>query len=437
MKVEKEQLGTSQWLLTVEVPADVVNEELEIELKKLQQQAVMPGFRKGKIPHRLIRKQYEKELKIDILHKHLGEYYEQALKEADIGTPVAAPRIDIVQFDIESALIFKATVDTEPPIELAPLDSLTVVRENAEITDEAVDIELENLRQRQAVIQEDTEPAGLASLLEVELQELDAGYIPIIGRKRQDVTIDLSRSTAEIRDSLVGIRPGEKRNVTLVRPPGSPNEEKKYEYIQVVAKSVKRKDLPELNDDFAKEVGSELQDLQSLRQAVKTELQRQVESLSYQRMVHLLAHQIVDNTRLEVPQSMLDDYLDRMVEDTRKNLKNDQKNQFDEKFVRDQYRERVSWNLRWYLIRKRLIEIEGFKIEEEDFQREYERIAAGTGKKLKLVQAYYSTEKERSRLEDDLLERKVLQFIVGKARVIDRTVSFADFFARAEEEHRH
>jgi trigger factor len=437
LKVDKEQKSAAQWLITVEVAFDTIDGEVEAELKKLQGQSSMPGFRKGKVPHSIIRKQFEKEVRIDLLQKHLGDFYEEALKEAEIGTPVAAPRIDIVQFESDKPLVFTALVDTEPPIELASWESLTVVHETAEVTDQVIDAELENLRERHAIVQEDTDPAGPKSLLEVELQEMDAGYIPIIGRKRENVTIDLNRSTTEIREALIGIKPGENRNVTLLRPPASPDEERKQDYLLVSAKSVKKKELPELNDEFARSVGPELQDLPALKEAIKIELLRQIESISYQRMVHLLAHQMVDSTPVEVPDSMMEDYLDRLVDDARKKAQESKDTHFDETFVRDRFKERAGWNLKWYLIRKRIAERDGLKVEAEDIQTEIERIAAATGKKLKLVEAFYSTEKERNRLEDDLLERKVLQFIVGKARVIDRSVTFEDFFSREETAHQH
>lgn len=437
MKVEKEQVGASQWRLTVEVPSETIDEELEKGLTRLQKETSMPGFRRGRVPLSIIRKRFEKSLHLDILQEKLGDYYKEALKEVDLPDPVAAPKIELVQLELGQSLVFKAEVEVQPPIDLASYEGLTVVRERAEIGDEEVDKQIQRMRERHAVISDDANPANRESLLEADLQELDTGFVPIIGRKQEGVTIDLSRAAPEFRQSLLGIQAGESRNVSLLRPPTSPKEERKEDRFKVIVKAVKRREIPALDDDFARQVSDNIEDLKGLREAVKKELQRQIETISYQRMTHLLAHQIVDDSRLDVPESMLNDYLDRLVADARKGSERSDNKTFDEQYIRQQFRERAIWNLRWYLIRQKIAEKEGLVIEDDDLSKEYEHIAALSGKKLKQVQAMYSIENRRRQLEDDILERKVLYLLVSKAHVIDRTISFEEFFARDNSGHEH
>ncbi len=437
MKVDKEQTGASRWVLTIEVPADDTQAEVEAELKKLQKEIQMPGFRRGRVPLSMIRKRFEKTLQLDVLRDKLGEYYGQALKEADIGEPVAMPDVEIVQLEADKPLIFTATVDVEPPIELASYDGLTVVRERVEVGDEEVDKQIDRLRERHAIIEDDPEPAGAESLLEVDLQELDAGFVPLIGHKQENVTIDLSKASSDFRDSLLGIKAGESRNVTLLKPPLSPDEEKKYDYFQVSVKAVKKKELPEIDDDFACQVSNDVNDLNELKEAVHRELNRQIETMSYHRMANLLAHQLVDNTRLDIPEKMLNEYLDRMVEDARKSAESSEDKTFDEQLIRDHFRAKAIWNLRWYLTRKKLAEREGLKVEEDDLQREYEHMAAVSEKKPKQIQALYKEGKRRGQLEDDILDRKILQLLTSKANVIDRTISLEEFFAKDATGHEH
>ncbi len=435
MKVEKEQVNPSRWSLTVEVPVEASRAEVEEELKKLQKETQMPGFRRGKVPMSIIRKRFENALYLEIFRDKLGEYYSEALKEAGIEDPVSSPKIDIVQLEAKKPLIFKAEVETKPPIELAPYDSLTVVRETAEVGDKEVDLQIQRLRERHAVIADDPGPAEAHSLLEADLQELDTGMLPIIGHKQEGVTIDLERAVPEFRDPLIGIRAGESRNVTIIRPPASPEEEKREERWQVQVKSVKRKEFPELDDDFAKLVDPEINTLEELREKIKTELKRQVDAISYQRMSHLLAHQVVDNSQVEVPERMLEEYLDRIVEDARRSEHNADNGKFDEQFIRHQYRDRAEWNIKWFLVREKIAQTEGLTIEDEDLEREYERIAAATGKNLKQVKAVYSLGDREGELRSDLLERKILQHLVSKAKVIERVIPFEEFFAKQEAEH--
>lgn len=434
MKVSKEQLSGSRWSLTVEIPAGDNKTDVENELKKLQRETTLPGFRRGKVPLSLIRQRFERSVHLDVMRSKLVEYYSVALKEADIGDPVATPEIEIVQLEPDKPLIFSAAVDVEPDIELASYDSLTVVKEIAEIGDEQVDKQIGNLQERHAVIQEQEDPAGPGSILEADVQELDAGFLPILGHKQEGVTIDLSRASEDFRNALLGVKAGESRNVTLVRPPLSPDEEKKNDFFQVSVKTVKSKELPELNDEFARQIGTDVEDLDGLRKAVHNELKRQIDAMSYQRVSHLLAHQVVDNSRLDVPQSMLKEYLDRLVEDARKSAEN---GQFDEDHIRNQFKDRAVWNLKWYLIRKKLAEKEGLKVEEDDLQQEFERLATASGKKLKQIQALYTEGPRRNQLEDDLMERKILQLLISRAKVIDRTVSFEEFFAKDNSGHEH
>jgi trigger factor len=435
LKVEKEQVDSFRWSLTVEVPVEASQAEVEEELKKLQRETQMPGFRRGKVPMSIIRKRFEDALYLEIFRDKLGEYYLEALKKAGIEDPVSSPKIDIVQLEARKPLIFKAEVETKPPIELTPYDSLTVVRETTEVTDKEVDLQIQRIRERQAVIADDHNPAGPQSLLEADLQELDTGMLPIIGHKQEGVTIDLEKAAPEFRDPLIGIQAGQSRNVTITRPPASPKEEKQEERWQVQVKSVKRKELPEIDDDFAKQVDPEINTLEELREKIRTELKRQVDAISYQRMSHLLAHQVVDQSQAEVPERMLEEYLDRIVEDARRSEHNLDNGKFDEQFIQHQYRDRALWNIKWFLVREKIAQEEGLAIEEEDLEKEYERIAAATGKSLKQVKAAYSVGDREGELKSDLLERKILQHLVSKAKVIEKVIPFEEFFAKQEAEH--
>lgn len=437
MKVEKEQLESSRWLLTVEVPFEESQEKIEAELTKLQKEAQIDGFRKGKVPMSLIRKRYEKMLQMEVIHENLGNYYVNALKEAEIDNPVSAPKIDIIQLEADKPLIFKAEVEVKPEITLTDYESLTVVRESAEIGDAEVDLQLQRMRERNAVISEEETPADENSILEADLQELDRGHVAIIGHKQEGVTIDLSKAAPEFRDPLIGVEAGQSRNVTITRPPVSPNDPKQDEFWQVSVKSVKQKQLPELNDEFAKSMGDDINNMDELRERVKIELKKQVDGVAYQRMAHLLAHQVVDNSKLDVPQGMLKEYLDRIVEDARNSEHNVDNGKFDEQFVRNQFKDRAVWNLKWYLLRDKIAENEKLEISEEDLNNEYERIAKAADKKLKQIKAAYSLENREERLKDDMLEQKILEHLVSKAKIVEKKVSFEEFFAKTETEHAH
>jgi len=438
LKVEKEQLDASHWQLTVEAPTDDAQAELEAELQKMQQQSELPGFRKGKVPLSLVRQRYAKALEVDLLRKRLMNFYDQAVKEAGIPDPVALPDIEVKQFEIGQPLIFTAKVEVEPPVELAPFEDLTVVRERIAVSEEDVDKHLERLREHQAVLQDTEDPAGADSLLEVDLQELDAALLPMIGRKREGVVLDLGKSSPEFRASLEGVQAGQSRNVSLSIPTMQPNQPPRTESYQVNVKSVKRKELPEVNDEFARSLGPDIQSVQDLREVLKRQIQAEADRVSFQRVSHLLVHQIVDHSRLDVPESMINNYLDRLVENARASAQhNDQQGPVDEVLIRDRYRGQAVWNLKWYLIRKRIAEREGLTVGEDELQREFEQMATATGKKLKQIQALYDDARRRENLVDDMLERKILGFLMSKAQVVERTVPYEEFFARDQEEHEH
>jgi trigger factor len=436
LKVQKEPLGSARWRLNVQVEAEEVWADFDSELQKLQKETALPGFRKGKAPISILRQKFAKSVEADILRQRLFEYYGRALKEAELGESLSSPHIDLVQAEVGKSLIFNAIVETEPPIELAAYEGLTVARERVLIGDEAVKQHLDRLRERQAVLHEDPSPAGPQSLLEVDLQELDNAHLPIIGHKRENVLIDLSKSSPEFRESLLGIQPSQSRNVAVLKPPSSPNEEKKYDHFQVTVKAVKRMEMPELNDEFARSVDANLQDISQLRDAVRNMLQNEVDSIAYQRVAHLLVHQVADNSRLDVPEGMLNDYLDRLVEDaSRKHQPQD--GPFDEQLYRDRSRGGAEWNLKWFLLRKKIAEKEGLQVAEEEIENEYQRLAALSRKPLKEIKTLFSQGGKRGQLEDDIIERKILQVLISKARVIDRTVSYEEFFAKTEAEHHH
>ncbi len=229
-----------------QIDIDIETAELvEIEkkvIRDIQKTAVVPGFRKGKVPAGLIKKRYADVIQSEVLEKAVSEFYTKALEEVDI-KPVAQGSITNIDFNgVDSGLKFTIEVEVEPEIELKKYKKLKLEKEVAEVTDQMVSDALEDMRRHFATTKEIDE-AVEGSLLSVELQEMDENNTPIVGRKYEDVAIEIGsgKFDEDMEKQLIGAKRDEERVLRGTSP--SPDPEKPGEPVSSNRRAVERKSV--------------------------------------------------------------------------------------------------------------------------------------------------------------------------------------------------
>ncbi|WZE72327.1 trigger factor [Macrococcus sp. CCM 2573] len=319
MSVKWEKQEGNEGVLTVTVPAEEVNAGLDKAFKKVVKQVNVPGFRKGKMPRPMFEQRFGAEaLYQDALDFILPDAYAAAVEEAGIN-PVDRPEIDIEQMEKGKELIFTAKVTVEPEVELGDYKGLEVEKEDTEVTEEDLNkaIEADLARKAELVVKEDGEVA------EGDVVNLDFdGYVneeAFEGGKAEgyDLEIGSGQFIPGFEEQLVGTKVGDEKDVTVTFPEEYHAEELagKEAVFKVKINEVKSKEVPELDDEMAKELDESVDSVDAYKEKYKKDLQEQKTLQAENNMKESLIAQAVENAKVDIPEAMINTELDRMMQE--------------------------------------------------------------------------------------------------------------------------
>ncbi|MHB9096062.1 MAG: trigger factor [Eubacteriales bacterium] len=317
MKVNMEKIEKNVIALEIEIEQDKMLEALEKAYKKVAQKVNIPGFRKGKAPRVLIERHVGKEyLREEALDFVIPEAYMEALKETGI-EPIDKPKVDMVQFEEDKPVIFKATVEVKPEVELGQYIGLEVEKQETETTDAEVDAELEKLKMRHAqMVNLEEGQAELKDLTVIDFEGfVDGAAFP--GGTSTDYSLELGSGSfiPGFEEQLVGAKVGETKEINVTFPEDYHSAEMagKEAMFKVTVKAIKRKELAELDDEFAKDV-SEFATLQELKNDILNRLKEAAKAQAENKMKDELVEKATQGSQVEVPEIMIQQKIDFMTQ---------------------------------------------------------------------------------------------------------------------------
>ena len=316
MKTQVTEKG--QWAreLAVEVEAARIDDAVNKALRRYQKRLEIPGFRKGKVPLRIVEARFGSSIRGEVLGDILPSLLEEAAREAGL-RPAAPPKISQLDHEPGGNLTFTAELDVWPEIKAEHYENLAVTRMVHEVADEEIGEQLEELRRNQATERVVERPLANGDVLVADLQRLDDSGLPIIGDKYEKHHIligDENALSPEFEEALVGMSAGEERKVRFAYRDDLPNEEfaGQTAHFAVAAHEVRERTLPELDDEFAKDLGEQFQTLDDLREHLSGQIQQRWEYMAQQRLRSELISQLIEKNDFELPESMVDNYLDSL-----------------------------------------------------------------------------------------------------------------------------
>jgi trigger factor len=387
MTTKWEKLEGNRGVLTVEVSAETVSKGLDAAFQKVVKTVNVPGFRKGKMPRGMFEQRFGVEsLYQDALDILLPEAYGNAIDETGI-EPIDRPDIDIEQMEKGKELIFKATVQVKPEVTLGEYKGLEVEEFDTNVTDEDVAKELETLQSRQAelVVKEE----GTAALGDTVIIDFD-GYVDgeaFEGGKAENHSLELGSGSfiPGFEEQLVGVAAGESKDVEVSFPEEYHAAELagKPAVFKVTLHEIKGKELPALDDEFAKDVDDEVETLDALKEKIKNRL---VDSKKHEAEHHVrdsLVEQAAANATVEIPEVMVQSETNRMLQEFEQRLQMQGMNlelyfQFsgqDENALREQMKEEASNRVRVNLTLEAIAKAENLEATDEDVNAELEKMA--------------------------------------------------------------
>lgn len=427
MSVKWEKQEGNQGLLTIEVSAEEVNKALDKAFKKIVVKINEPGFRKGKMPRVLFEKKYGVEaLYQDALEIIIPDAYSNAIDEAGI-EPVDYPEIAGTEtFEKGKDFTFTATVTVKPEPKLGEYKGLEVTKLSTEVTEEEVEeqIQAQLARKAELEIKEDgAVEEGDTAVIDFE------GFLgeeAFEGGKGEDYALEIGSGSfiPGFEEQLVGVKAGESKDVVVTFPEEYHATELagKEATFKVTVKEIKTKVLPELNDEFAKEIDPEVESVEALRAKIKEQTAEQKKAESEGTLRDELVEKAAENAEMEIPQGMINTELDRMVQEFGQRLQMQGMNlelyfQFsgqNEEALREQMTPDAENRVRVALTLEAIAKAENVQVTEEDITAELDAMAAQFGMTVDQIKTALGG---TAILENDIKTKKTVELLVENAKI--------------------
>ncbi len=428
MQVNVENVGKNVVQLEIEVDAEKFEQGLQKAFVKNVNRFSIPGFRKGKAPRYMVEKFYgEQVLYEDAINAICPELYDRAIEENDIH-PVDKPEIDIKQIGKGQTFIFTAKVTVKPEVELGQYKDVEVEKALALVTDEDLDKEIESMRDKNSrLISIDDRPVASGDTAIIDFE----GFIDEVafeGGKGTDYSLVIGSGTfiPGFEEQLIGLALGEEKDVEVTFPEDYGSEELagKAAIFKVKVKEIKLKELPELDDEFAKDI-SEFDTLEEYKTDLRKKLEENAEHQAHHQNEDKVINKVVENATIDVPPVMIDNRVEDLVYEFSMRLRYQglELNKYlemmgmDMAAFREQFKERAEQEVRTQLVIEKVGIVEGIAPTQEDTDEEIK----------KLAENYKQTEEEfRQHLKPDdieyirntLVTRKTVDFLLENAKLV-------------------
>lgn len=413
-----------QTTVSITVSAKDVEANQQQAIKRIQKDVALEGFRKGKVPPAMIKKLFGAKVETESREITLENAWKQVFDENDFFI-INDPQVQNLQPTEERGMSFDIVFDVRPELQVSGYEGLPVEKVIYEVTDADVDAALEDARQKNAMMYTSEEPAKQGDFVYADFQEIDNSGVAVIGQKFENQQIWLNQEDTELTPQLLGVKAGEQRRVVLkvksqqselIEQPEQPEEIEKI--YQVTVNSVKERRLPELDDEFAKDI-SEFETIADLRDQVSHNLRHQAEHDSESAFENAIAEEMVKLMDLELPESMVTNYVNSIMEDFKQRNQNNPN--FDAEQYRDVYRQRAEHDLKWHLIVEELKRQENFTATDEEVEAKLDHYKEHGEDGIKRAEAIRADEKEMERLRDSIVFDKLYAFLAQNAKVTEVT----------------
>jgi trigger factor len=427
MQVHVEDISSVQKKITIEIPVERVNEEIDKAYSAIQKKAKLQGFRPGKAPMQLIKRTYSDAMRDDVMRRLYQETLYKAMDEHKV-EPIDSPTIESDILEAGVPFKYSAVFEVMPQILLNEYTGLIVNKEAYVSKPESIDDELKRMQENMAQLIPLDEGAAVENGHTVSIDysiTIEGSPEEKSDTQAAEVEVGSNRLVPGFEEQLIGLKSGESKEFTLELPAGGDNAEStgKKGLFTVTVNEIKRKELPELDDDFARELG-EFDTMEELRAKMieyheKHEVDR-IENELKERVIQALTQK----NPLDVPESMVKRQLDHMFENLKNRLKSQQMSLetmgLDAEGFRARFRDDAIDKVKGGLLLMALVEKENVSVSDEDLTSHYEKIAAGNPEMLNRIKEYYSSNQNaKNSIISEIKEDKAISYLIDHAVVTE------------------
>ena len=385
----------------------------------------IPGFRKGKAPMQIVEKHYGPEIFYeDAFNELVPEIYEKAIEENNVDA-VSRPQIDITQMEKGKDLIFTATVQVSPDVKLGKYKGIELKNIEYNVSDEDIEHELGHMLERNSrLVSIDDRPVEPKDIAVIDFEGFVDGT-PFEGGKAEKHELEIGSNTfiPGFEDQIIGMKIDEEREINVKFPEDyfSKNLAGKEAMFKVKLHEIKKKELPELNDEFAKDV-SEFETLAELKDSIKEKMDAENKSRAKFELEDLAIKTVCEKVEVDIPSAMIDNEVENMIQDIRTRLSYQgltleqylkMMNKAEED-MRNEFKEQAERSVKSRLVLDAIVETEKLEATQEEIDERIKEMAKNYGKKEEEIS---KNEHLKKYLEDTIKTEKAIKFIVENAKI--------------------
>ena len=425
MQVSLSTRGALERRLEVAVPADEVNQEFEQRLKQVARSARLKGFRPGKVPLPVVRKQFGEQVHAEVVDHLIRSSLAQALREQNL-TPAGGPRIEPIAVSPGAELKYAAVFEVMPEIHVKPPEGTEIARPGAEVTEADIDSMVESMRRQRPVFTPAERPAQETDRVTVDYTGLMDGQ-PFEGGDGTDVTIILGRqeNRPELDAALRGVSAGDTRTVSVTFPAETSNAALagKTAELKVSVKQVEAQSLPELDETFCRAFGVEDGSIEALRAEVRKSMERELADLVRGRLRAQVLDALYAQNPIEVPRTLIEEQVQQMQLDAARSMGVREVSQLP---PREQFEAPARRRAALGLILGQIIQSEGLQVERERVDARLEDLITTYPDPEEARSAYRKSREAMRQIESAVLEEQVIDWFLERAKVNEQPMSFQE-----------
>jgi len=437
MAVTVETLDKLERKMTLTLPVNAIQSEVDSRLKKLARTVKMDGFRPGKVPLSVVAQRYGYSVQYEVMNDKVGEAFATAANEAKLRV-AGQPKITEKEGAPEGELAFDAVFEVYPEVKIGELADAEVEKVGTEVTEAAIDRTLDILRKQRRTFGQRAHDATVQAgdRVSVDFEGKIDGE-PFEGGKAEDFQfmVGEGQMLKEFDDAVRGMKAGESKTFPLAFPADYHGKDVagKTADFMVTVKKLESSNLPEVNEAFAKSLGIADGTVEALRADIRKNLEREVKFRLLARNKQAAMDALVAKSELDLPKSIVQNEIDRLIEAQRnelkqRGLKDVEKLPIPEDIVRPQAERRV----RLGLVVAELVRANGLEAKPEQIKQHIEELAASYERPTDVVRWYYGDNRRLAEVEAIVIENNVTDYILSKAKTVEKKVEFDELMGQQQ-----
>ncbi|MGH8503830.1 MAG: trigger factor [Gammaproteobacteria bacterium] len=424
MQVSLETTSRLGRKMTVEVPPERIDPEVEKRLKTMTQRVKVAGFRPGKVPLRIVKQRFGDQILREVTEEVLRASFQEAVVQKEL-RPAGGPRIEPSELGEGRGLKYTAEFEVYPEFELAAVEDMEIKRPEVEITDKDIDEMMQTVREQRKTWDTVERAADKGDQVLVDFKGTIDGA-PFEGNEGEDIPIELGagRMLSGFEDQLLGATPGEHRSVQITFPDDHPNKDVagKVAEFSVTVKRVAEPKLPALDDGFAQSLGVEEGGVEGLRKAVRANMARELAQKVQARIKTQVMEGLLQRNEVELPDGMVRHEIEHVRSQTMKNMGQADESRLPDDLFLEEARRRVKLGL----VVGEIVRRHELKPDSGKVQAALQTLASGYDDPRQVMDYYQRNRSAMANVEAMVMEDQIVEWVMARARTTPEKLSFAE-----------